>query len=220
MKRTVNYIVDMGMLVSLLICGITGIIKFPELNILMTDSTYLTVALLHDWSGIALVVLAALHTVLHAKWLVNTTVKMIPERLRKLFSRKRIPSQIVTVLGVAVLLQFSYSTWARGHHMSNATIPQGIDFTGMQLTDGTYTGTADGYAPGLTVSVTVAGGEITDISYVSHSETLRWFVRVDDLMPDRIITAQSTDVDTVSGATASCHGIMSAVENALVKARG
>ncbi len=218
MKRTVNYIVDMGMLIALLVCGITGIIKFPELNIIMSDSTYLTVALLHDWAGVALVLLAVIHTILHAKWLWSTTLKMIPERLKKPVAGKRLSSKIVTILGVVVLMQSTYSTYARGHHMSNATIPRGIDYTSVHLVDGTYTGTADGYSPGLTVSVTVKNGEIADISYIAHSETPRWFVRVDNLIPAKIISTQSTAIDTVSGATASCHGIMSAVENALSKA--
>ena len=221
MKRTINYIVDMGMLGVLIICGVTGILKFPELNFAMSDSTYLTATLLHDWSGVLLIVLAALHTLLHAKWLVSTTKKLIPESWKRIFSGKRVPGNIGTILCVMFLLQFSYSTWAdRGGHISYATVPQGINYTSMSLKDGTYTGTADGYCPDIAVSVTVINGEIKDISYISHSETPRWFVRVEDLIPGRIIASQSTKIDTVSGATSSCHGIMSAVENALANAAG
>ncbi len=39
-----------------------------------------------------------------------------------------------------------------------------------------------------------------------------------EVIPDRVIAAQSLDVDMVSGATNSCMVILKAVENALLSA--
>ena len=78
-----------------------------------------------------------------------------------------------------------------------------------------YTGTAEGYIDDITVEVAVIDGEITDIEVTEHDETPDYF---DDAVPeitDRIIDAQSTEVDIVSGATGTSEGIMSAVDEAL-----
>jgi uncharacterized protein with FMN-binding domain len=64
----------------------------------------------------------------------------------------------------------------------------------------------------------VKSGKIASIDIVEHNETMRWFLRVINVIPNRILSAQGTGVDIVSGATSSSYGIMSAVENALKKA--
>jgi len=84
--------------------------------------------------------------------------------------------------------------------------------------DGTYTGVAKGYASGLTVSVTIKDGKISDIKIISHNETPGFYEKAFSTVPKEIIAAQSTDVDVVSGATFSSRGIMAAVKNALEKA--
>ena len=78
-----------------------------------------------------------------------------------------------------------------------------------------YTGAAEGFNDDITVEVTVLDGEITGIEIIEHDETPDYF---DDAVPeitDRIIEAQSTEVDAVSGATATSEGIMAAVDAAL-----
>lgn len=104
-----------------------------------------------------------------------------------------------------------------GHHQyddSQDTTPT-IDTTTENYKDGTYTGTASGYAPNLTVDVTVSGGKITNIEIVSHNESPGFYERAFETVPEEIISSQSTDVDTVSGATFSSKGIINAVEDAL-----
>jgi uncharacterized protein with FMN-binding domain len=78
---------------------------------------------------------------------------------------------------------------------------------------------ATGFMPGLTVQITVKNGAIKSVDIVSQNETPRWFSRVSSVIPGRVVNAQSTDVDSVSGATCSGEGILSAVENALAKAK-
>ncbi|MEQ8154242.1 MAG: 4Fe-4S binding protein [Clostridiaceae bacterium] len=84
--------------------------------------------------------------------------------------------------------------------------------------DGTYTGTGRGYKPGLTVSVTITGGKISDIRIVSSNETPSFSEEPFKTIPAEIIDAQSLNVDTVSGATRSSEGIIAAVKAALEQA--
>lgn len=86
--------------------------------------------------------------------------------------------------------------------------------------DGIYTGSGTGYKGGTTkVSVTVTNGKITNIQILSNQDTPKYFNRVSGTIVDNIISNQSTSVDTVSGATYSSKGILSAVQNALSEAK-
>jgi uncharacterized protein with FMN-binding domain/polyferredoxin len=88
-----------------------------------------------------------------------------------------------------------------------------------QYKDGTYTGTGIGYRGGTTkVSVTIAGGKITKIETLSNEDTPKYYQRAEGTITKEILSKQSTSVDTVSGATFSSKGIISAVANALSQA--
>jgi len=84
--------------------------------------------------------------------------------------------------------------------------------------DGTYEGAGTGKNPGIKVSVSIVGDKITDITVISCSDNEEYFSEAAAVIPDSIIEAQSTNVDTVSGATLSSNGIIKAVEDALSKA--
>jgi uncharacterized protein with FMN-binding domain len=85
--------------------------------------------------------------------------------------------------------------------------------------DGVYEGTGSGNGGDMNVEVTVENGKITDIVLKEdHNETPGIFEKaVDEVIP-AIIKAQSTDVDSASGASMSSAGIKEAVEDALSKA--
>lgn len=86
------------------------------------------------------------------------------------------------------------------------------------LKDGVYTGTGEGYGGDIVVEVTVEGGRITSVEVLSaEDETPSYFERAKMLIP-YIISTQSSDVDTVSGATLSSNGILEAVNQALNQA--
>ena len=84
--------------------------------------------------------------------------------------------------------------------------------------DGTYTGTGKGYKGTVTAKVTISGGKIKTID-VSGSDDAAYFSKAKNGIVNKIISGQSTNVDTVSGATYSSNGIISAVRNALKKAQ-
>ena len=85
--------------------------------------------------------------------------------------------------------------------------------------DGVYEGTGNGNGGEVKVNVTVENGKISDIVLQEgHSETPGIYeMAVDQVIP-AIIEAQSTDVDSASGASMTSAGIREAVEDALSKA--
>lgn len=83
------------------------------------------------------------------------------------------------------------------------------------LTDGIYVGEGEGFGGPIALQVEVKDGQIVEITIVSHSETPYLSDIAFEEVPAAIIATQSTEVDAVSGATASSLGIMAAVENAL-----
>lgn len=82
------------------------------------------------------------------------------------------------------------------------------------LTDGIYKGTGTGYAGEITVAVQIKDKQIVAIDILSSSDDAAFFKRAQAVI-DKIIEGQTLDVDTVSGATYSSRGIISAVKNAL-----
>ena len=89
-----------------------------------------------------------------------------------------------------------------------------VEFSGAVLNDGTYEGSAEGYSGTTTVSVTVSGGKVTAIDVVDENDSPQFFSRAESVLDD-IISQQSLEVDTVSGATFSSAGLINAVYDAL-----
>ena len=83
--------------------------------------------------------------------------------------------------------------------------------------DGTYYGTGKGFAGTMKVKVDIVGGKIASISIVSTKDGDSYVKSASSLL-DTIVEKQSTNVDTVSGATFSSRGIISAVRSALSQA--
>ncbi len=81
--------------------------------------------------------------------------------------------------------------------------------------DGTYTGSGSGFRGTTSVSVTVQNGAITDITVTSYQDDYPFFSRAESGVISEILSSQSIDVSTVSGATFSSNSIIEAVANAL-----
>ena len=85
------------------------------------------------------------------------------------------------------------------------------------LKDGIYEGE---YRKGINkavVKVTIADGRIAEIELVKHTASCIG-KKANEIIPQRIIEQQSTQVDAVSGATNSSRVIMNAVQKAIEKA--
>ena len=78
-------------------------------------------------------------------------------------------------------------------------------------------GSAIGIAP-LSLKVTIENGTITAINMISKTETKALGDIAIDKIIERILQAQSTDVDTIFGATLTSNAVIVAVEEALEKA--
>ncbi len=84
--------------------------------------------------------------------------------------------------------------------------------------DGSYTASAQGFGGDVTVTVTIEGGYMTDITVDDASgEDAAYFSMAEDILDD-IMAAQSAEVDTISGATFSSTGLKNAVAAALEEA--
>ncbi|WP_019228461.1 FAD-dependent oxidoreductase [Sedimentibacter sp. B4] len=116
----------------------------------------------------------------------------------------------------------------------------GIEETAeIKMKPGTYTGSAKGYSGIIKATVEVSENEILSIKlentinedstikpdqpmYIMQNIAVREldqiFSDVEKLLPERIIAAQSLSIDTISGATASSNGAISAVKNAVKEA--
>ena len=82
------------------------------------------------------------------------------------------------------------------------------------IADGTYEGSGKGYKSTVIVKVKVESGKISSITIVSHNDDEPYFNKAKNVV-DKIILNQTINVQTVSGATYSCNGIIEAVANAL-----
>ncbi len=85
---------------------------------------------------------------------------------------------------------------------------------------GVYTGTADGNNGPVTVEVTFSANAIEKIEIVSQEETESIASKPLEEIPAAILEAQSTSVDTVSGATNTSKAIINAVNDCIVQAGG
>ena len=122
---------------------------------------------------------------------------------------KRFGSPIFSLLTLALLLYFFLGC-------TMAPI-RGGEIEGKRLVDGVYDGS---YGHGLnsaTVRVTILQGKIADIALIKHFASWKGD-KANEVIPQRIVAQQSTDVDAVSGATNSSRVIMNAVQEALGKA--
>lgn len=84
--------------------------------------------------------------------------------------------------------------------------------------DGSYQGTGDGFGGTITVEVAVNGGRISKITLISADGETKDYLEQAEKLTEDIIKRQSSQVDAVSGATYSSHGIIDAVRDALEKA--
>ncbi|GEM_PF-1941681 len=120
------------------------------------------------------------------------------KRLMEKLKRK----MALCMTGILILTSFTVPALAAG---------------GYSYSDGDYTGTGAGRNGTLSATVTVSGSAVTAISVGENSETPDYLEKAKKVI-DEIIEKQSTDVDTVSGATLSSRAIIEAVKGALDQA--
>lgn len=124
---------------------------------------------------------------------------------------------ILVLLVIFVVIGAGGIIYTSGERREGRNLPIAIiDFN--KLNDGTYIGKYEG---GMykwranEVLVTVSSGKVTDIKILNHKENQK--SEFTGKLYDRVIKAQSLQVDTISGATITSKAYLKSVENALAK---
>ena len=141
-------------------------------------------------------------------------------------------------IAIIVLLLVGYALWSASRSAqpvtsnpngqtsvpSETTNPGTTVSTG-QYKDGTYTGSVGSAAPygQVQVSVTVSGGKIASVQMLQKpqgpEETNAVTARAFPLLVQEAITAQSANVNIVSGATQDSQGFKASLSSALAQAQ-
>ncbi len=82
----------------------------------------------------------------------------------------------------------------------------------------TYTATANGYGGQMTIEVVIENGVITDVVLGENHETNVVMDRAFPVIRERILSANTADVDSVSAATFSSYAVKTAVADAMKQA--
>lgn len=90
--------------------------------------------------------------------------------------------------------------------------------------DGTYTGpSSDAYYGNVQVKVVVSGGKITDVVFLDYPQDRRTSIMINEqampLLKEEAITAQSANVNTISGASQTSRGFRASLSGALTQAK-
>lgn len=92
------------------------------------------------------------------------------------------------------------------------------DSSDQYYADGNYTGAAEGFGGTIQVEITLAKDTLTNIAVTSAPGEDSAYLSQAQSVIQTVLQEQSTDVDTVSGATFSSTGILNAIDDALAKA--
>lgn len=92
------------------------------------------------------------------------------------------------------------------------------DLSDQYYADGNYTGEAEGFGGTIQVEITLEKDTLTNIAVTSAPGEDSAYLSQAQSVIQTVLQEQSTDVDTVSGATFSSTGILNAIDDALAKA--
>ena len=106
------------------------------------------------------------------------------------------------------------------HVLKKIVLPVTMAFCAMSATAATYTQTVPGHNGPMTVKVAIDNGKITAVEVVKHSETAGVGTKAIEALPAKIVKANSTKVDVVTGASVSSKGILMAVNQAVDASQG
>lgn len=84
--------------------------------------------------------------------------------------------------------------------------------------EGTYTAAAKGHGGDVTVEVAFDKDAILSVNVTEQSETEWFFDLVKDTLPERIVKAQTWEVDAVTSATITSNAIKTAVKDCIAQA--
>jgi len=117
---------------------------------------------------------------------------------------------VVVALVLVVVFRVVVSRLESNLEELNRLTIEDIDLNNIE--DGTYEGSYGSFPVSAVVEVTVKNHEITEIKLTDHSNGQG---QPAEVLPERVVEAQSLQVDVISGATYSSRVILKAIENSL-----
>lgn len=123
---------------------------------------------------------------------------------------------VIAVISIIILFGGAYITKYFFNMMKYKTIIKELTIRKVDLSkvpDGNFTGSCDAIFVGAKVNVIVQNHKIVDIKLVNHKNERGQRA---EIIPQKVVQAQSLQVDAVSGATNSSKVILKAIENALI----
>lgn len=129
--------------------------------------------------------------------------------------RKMTMVLVAVAVALAAVIGILLTVGERNQRQIAQTAIEAVDLT--EVPDGTFTGKCNAFPVIAKVQVVVKDHEITDILLEQHINGQGSGAEV---IPDRVVQAQSLLVDTVSGATYSSKVILLAIWDALQEAAG
>ena len=129
--------------------------------------------------------------------------------MKKTMTRNIVIMAIVTVIMAVVLSLYIKNT---------GTVPAADNAA--NLTDGTYTSSAQGCLSDVNVTVTVSGGKVSEVAIDASGETPELGGAAAETLADALTKAGSTNgVDAVSGATMTSEAVFTAMNDCLSQAQ-
>jgi len=128
---------------------------------------------------------------------------------------------LIFVVVVAIGAAIGWSFLAKEHREARSLPLNAVDFDKLK-NDGVFHGVYEGGMYGWRYNecdVTVKNGRVTAIQLAGSTDPGSGNTN-HQMLYDRVIQAQSLQVDTISGATLTSKGWLQCVENALVQAQG
>ncbi len=134
-------------------------------------------------------------------------------------------TEVDTVSGATITSEAAISAAANAIAQAKGSEVSAVE---LSMTDGTYTATAASYAEqyglattgSMTMEVTVADNQITDITVTECTDTDVIGQMAFPILTENVIANQSLAVDSISGATVSSAGYMTALKDAITQAGG
>lgn len=139
-----------------------------------------------------------------------------------LFRSRHFLAKAINVAAVAALVVW-FSLWAAEASAADAAVAAQIQEAeraanrGPYATDGAFLGSAQGYGGLVTVRVTISDGYIDQVQIVDASNEDAPYLSQTLRLLDDMVTANTSAVDTVSGATFTSAGILNGATEALQK---
>lgn len=137
-------------------------------------------------------------------------------------SRYRLVIAKLVALVVMAVIVAAYGNWAFGVAREEEVVRQqeadalAQSGPGPYAKDGVFQGSAEGYGGTVVTEVTIGNGWITSVEVVeAKDEDAPWLEMV-EVLPERILEAQTSSIDVVSGATFTSTGILNGVTEALI----